>query len=58
MKKKYDSNGLFASFSDEKADMPHEEQKVAKPQAKERRLYTEQPVYVQSYSLLKQLVVL
>lgn len=58
MKKKYDPNGLFSSLSEEKTDMPYEEQKVAKPQAKERRLYTEQPVYVQSYSLLKQLVVL
>lgn len=57
MKKKYEPNGLFASLPEEKENELSDKSNASSKKSSERRLYTEQPVYVQSYSLLKQLIV-
>lgn len=64
MREKYNPNGLFASLPDEDANKPKDkaaeatapQKPLPKPSTSEHKLYTEQPVYVLSYTLLKQLI--
>lgn len=68
MRKKYNPNGLFASLPDEEVNNIKEDAtekntseekalpKASQSAASEHKLYTEQPVYVLSYTLLKQLI--
>lgn len=60
----YNPNGLFALLPDEDANNPKDQvvkatalkEPIPKSSTSERKLYSEQPVYVLSYTLLKQLI--
>lgn len=64
MRESYNPKGLFVPLPDEEINKPKDQiakaiapqESIPKPSTSERKLYSEQPVYVLSYTLLKQLI--